>query len=478
MTSLVRVLVLTVIVALWSMPVGALGRTSGMSGDIETMQVCNTPVQGSASCKVLPLWQANPQENTIWLSTPVLLESHAGKPMGVFIRAFAASAVFWDGRLIGRNGKPAEAGSPEMPGLRDAVIPIPSELSRPGAHRLQIQMSATRAPFRLASPVLAIKVAPFEGDLQPALRNYLPALLTAGGLLALILILATLGWSRGRIAEMDGAIGAALFVGAQLTAEASRAFVPLVYPEQILRLEAVFVCACGFGLLLAGHLIRRFDVGRRKWIWPAQAALMLWGAWALRGLDEKIGWAILSSVALCMGISAIAIRHKSPGAVSLLLVLGTCLLLGMGMRQTFLDRDFYVWAVGLLAVLVVHEVRGTVPAPQMGAAGFAQPSSLCLGSGRTRHLVPPAQIVRLAAADDYTEVFLADATTLLHPEPLHKLLARLPADFLRVHRSHAVNLAHLQRLSKGPRSSVTLSDQSVAPVSRRCLPKLIEAISA
>jgi hypothetical protein len=176
-------------------------------------------------------------------------------------------------------------------------------------------------------------------------------------------------------------------------------------------------------------------------------------------------------------VSGIAIRQKRSGAVALLAMLVACLALGLGAQATFLDRDFYIWTLLLFALLWVQEAQGLGGAKSTPSARPSEPAPLWLGSGPMRSLVPPARIVRLAAADDYTEVFVAGAPAVLHPEPLHKLIGRLPSTFVRVHRSHAVNLAHLESFRRGPRSSVTLSDESVAPVSRRCVPKLIALIS-
>jgi len=323
-----------------------------------------------------------------------------------------------------------------------------------------------------------VRVAPFEPALQPALRNYLPALLTAGGMLIAILSLALLGWKDGRIAALKYLIGAALFATAQLAAESSRAFVQWLYPAQILRLELVLLCACGFALLLLAYLARRFDARGRRSILAAQAGFIALATLAPAGLDEKIAWVILSGAGCCLVVSGAALRQGKSGAGALSLAFALCLVLGFGMPATFLDRDFYIWALLLLGLLLVQEAHGVREARVKAAAGAPQPEPLWLGSGPTRHLVAPARIVRLAAADDYTEVFIAGGSAILHPEALHKLLRRLPPGFVRVHRSHAVNLAHLESFQRGRRSSVTLSDRSVAPVSRRCLPKLIEAISA
>jgi hypothetical protein len=465
-------------IALGLSAIPGFAAASPMTGEVENVQVCKSPsAEPGDRCPVVPVWGVNSQGHLIWLSAPVRIGGEAGEPMGVFVKAFAASAVYWDGRLIGRNGRPANSAAFERPGFRDAVISIPSDLSRPGVHRLQIQMSTMRAPFGLAVPVLQVRVAPFEEALQSALRNYLPALLTAGGMLIAILCLSFLSWKEGRGTSLGYLIGAALFALAQLAAESSRAFVQLLYPAQMLRLELVLLCAGSLGLLLPAYLSARFETEGRRWVIMAQAGFIGAAVLLLPSLDEKIAGVILASVALCMVTSGIAIRQRKSGAVPLFAMFGACLFLGLYEPATFLDRDFYIWALVLFALLLVQEAQGLGEPGSEPDASLSELEPLSLGSGPTRHLVPPAKIVRLAAADDYTEVFVAGAPAVLHPEPLHKLLDRLPPSFVRVHRSHAVNLAHLESFRKGPRSSVTLSDQSVAPVSRRCIPKLIEAIS-
>ena len=60
--------------------------------------------------------------------------------------------------------------------------------------------------------------------------------------------------------------------------------------------------------------------------------------------------------------------------------------------------------------------------------------------------VPLTQIERLAAQDDYVEVITRERRYLIAAR-LGELAKRLPADcFLRVHRSHVVNLDYVERL--------------------------------
>lgn len=102
--------------------------------------------------------------------------------------------------------------------------------------------------------------------------------------------------------------------------------------------------------------------------------------------------------------------------------------------------------------------------------------------GRTRHparlaarvggriqLVPVEEIGWIEAADNYVRLHLAGRVVLLR-EPLGHLVDRLdPQRFVRVHRSHAVQLDRVRELASGERGDARLSltDGTVLPVSRR-----------
>lgn len=76
-------------------------------------------------------------------------------------------------------------------------------------------------------------------------------------------------------------------------------------------------------------------------------------------------------------------------------------------------------------------------------------------------------MIRLEACDDYTAIFLAEAKHLVHVS-LTEFTARLdPESFLRVHRSHTVNLNHVKSAEEFDRRLVLyLSDGSEVTASR------------
>lgn len=107
--------------------------------------------------------------------------------------------------------------------------------------------------------------------------------------------------------------------------------------------------------------------------------------------------------------------------------------------------------------------RALAPAPTLRG-----PASLVVRSAGRIDLVSFGDIVALSGADDYVEVVLADGRRFLHDTRLQELEQRLPPGFVRVHRSHIANIAHLRsvRILAGGRRVLVLSGCTEVPVSR------------
>jgi two-component system response regulator LytT len=104
---------------------------------------------------------------------------------------------------------------------------------------------------------------------------------------------------------------------------------------------------------------------------------------------------------------------------------------------------------------------------------------LVVRTGGRIELVAASAIVRLSGADDYVEISLAGGQQLLHDARLDELERMLPRDFIRVHRCHIVNTAHLVRvcaLASGQRV-VESSDGAQVPLSRRRARAVIAALT-
>ncbi|NIJ19165.1 DNA-binding LytR/AlgR family response regulator [Sphingomonas naasensis] len=79
-------------------------------------------------------------------------------------------------------------------------------------------------------------------------------------------------------------------------------------------------------------------------------------------------------------------------------------------------------------------------------------------------------LVRIEAADDYAELVTVDGRHLLHDGSLALLERRLPSNFVRVHRSHIVNVAHASAIVREDAGiAVRMAGGQTVPVSRRRL---------
>ncbi len=89
------------------------------------------------------------------------------------------------------------------------------------------------------------------------------------------------------------------------------------------------------------------------------------------------------------------------------------------------------------------------------------------------------EISHIRADGHYTRVHMCDGSGHFHDSSLDKLMAALPANFLRVHRSYAVNMRHFVRLhieAGGKYLIDTLVEQGI-PVSRSLYPAVRSALA-
>lgn len=125
-----------------------------------------------------------------------------------------------------------------------------------------------------------------------------------------------------------------------------------------------------------------------------------------------------------------------------------------------------LWLYGSLVLLARAAAARRPPAPE------PEPSPPLLDRipirlGNRTTLVPVDRVERLQAADDYVAVF-AEGRRLLASYRLSELAAQLdPNRFVRIHRSHVVNLGFVQGFERqGDRVRVRMKNGETVPASR------------
>jgi two-component system LytT family response regulator len=103
---------------------------------------------------------------------------------------------------------------------------------------------------------------------------------------------------------------------------------------------------------------------------------------------------------------------------------------------------------------------------------------ILIKDGANVHVIPVERIDRIEAQDDYA-AFHTEGKSFLKPQTLGELEAALdPARFIRVHRSHLLNVDRLGKLELYAKDSrvAVLKDGTEIPVSRGGYAKLKELL--
>lgn len=83
------------------------------------------------------------------------------------------------------------------------------------------------------------------------------------------------------------------------------------------------------------------------------------------------------------------------------------------------------------------------------------------------HMIAPEKVIRLESEGSYSTIYIEGAKPLLVSKNLRELEGMFNnPQFFRIHKSHLINLAHIQFVSKNDGGFVRMSDGSSVPISR------------
>lgn len=406
------------------------------------------------------------------------------RPPMVWVIALASSEVRWNGVLIGRNGIPGRDRASERPGRFVATFVVPAALVRPGENLLSVRLSAHHLWLPVRRPVHVIEVGPYETPELPGLGDYLPALLMLGALGAAFVYFLASSLSERRNPAPRLLAGIAGLAILQLAAEVSRVFLAYSYPWHLVRVTGIALIAGATAVLIAAYAAGRFAPRRGRLLVLSTAAAALASLLLFPWYDLKALGAIFAA-ALALGIAALIGIHGRRGSARIALAAAFALVALMAWQLTrFLDQAYYLWLAFLLVALVAEQVlslrraraerdretdRAAALAERLAKAEREGEPIVAIKDGSRTHRIAESDILAIRAADDYCDVLLKDGRALLATSSLARFLDTLPGRFQRVHKSHAVNRAHVTASAPKPGGGrmLLLSDGSKVPVGRR-----------
>ncbi|WP_291843377.1 LytTR family transcriptional regulator DNA-binding domain-containing protein [Maricaulis sp.] len=393
----------------------------------------------------------------VWDAVPI---SPDGPPPAISTSGPFSATLWFNGVRIGQKGEPASTAADEQAGPIDSLFSVPTALIRPEGNQLVMRLSSHRAGYTPSSVVQSLFVTPYSADTRRPVRYYLPLAVFGVSLVALAV---GFGLRARRIGDGRGLRLSLALAGLTLAgaAEFSRALINYPYdwhqPRQAISLIGLAV----FGLAMLRFSQLRWPASPRlaqAWL-AISAALALIGAFLVTGYDGKS-----AAVTACLTSSlSVWIGWRGRGAARVLAFGFAALpLYALWLPADLIDRGIYVLVVGLLALPAIRFPALLQPVPEAPAATLALQAT-----GRLTRIAH-ADISHLVAAGNYTEVHTTRGVHHLDNRNLSALLGLLPKQFVRIHRSHAVNLDEAETLTNAPGSKyeLLLSSGARIPVSR------------
>lgn len=484
----------------------AAAQPSGLSFmDMKDIQICpvdaadlSPPTFSSKNCHVVSLGDIDPQIQPLWVKVNVPLSSARGpngEPLSLYISGKMSSRVYLNGDYVGDNGRAALDAKTEIPGRMDAEFFPPQDLFKQGNNDVVFLASSHHGVLHLRSPLHMVGIAPTGLYASASLPRFVLPLLTFGLFLLGSLyfgIMALMGQSRPRYLTL---CAICFFAGGQLISESLRGILAYTYPIHDYRLIAIMLFSSAFGLSVAFHIFRTF---MSKGLVVIMAGLIILSAAAsvmFEGFDHK-ALAVMSAPLMASLIALAVWSHqRRPRAFLYFITLLTLTASIFIFRGLFLDSIFFLLlAVFLLLLFIEQAVISSQEARERRREqARANRLELALAEAEERraanHInvksagkmerIATRHIVHCQGASGYSEIVMENGRSLLHSASLNDMEDALPATFLRVHRSHLINVIFVKSLRRDPAGTgiLTLTQGSEIPVSRRIMPKVRQALT-
>lgn len=316
-------------------------------------------------------------------------------------------------------------------------------------------------------PIHRVAIGPPQDADAYTLRHYLPTLATLALPMAALLLLSAL--------QLAGRIGKPFLlpmtilavIVAQGLLEVSKLVLPYPYPWHLARLVVLTGLTALVALLLVVLTCRIIQPSRIRIAIAATAATMLTACAVVPGLDRKALAMFEIAMLVVATLTVPTVMRRDRRAIA---ITAAAALLGIWAHYAgpnFLDTGYYVAAAGAAVALGVAAVLRPVQVIEVPVSVAATEPSIALRDGARHHLLTPSQILFLKADDDYCTVHLAEGRKVMVTTALKSILALLTTDFLRIHRSHAINLRHLSGIRPGPNGRIAeLADGTALPIGR------------
>lgn len=303
------------------------------------------------------IWAAGlPAEKTnYWIRNHVtLINSDTAMPYdhAVMIGVLGSYEIYWDGVLIGHNGKVGDSTESEIPGTIEKIFRVPSSLYRPGEHVVSLRVSSYHSQDELRSRHYHFFIGPYEAFLKRGYQtNILPLMMQGGIIIIGLYYLIMYGFYQRKppvlvFSLLCFAMALLIFV------ESYRDLFNYSYQWHWHRMVFVLVLSGTVSLLLITFCMKRFDLPGQVPIAIATTALMALLATLNIGFDYRSYFVFAIGLVCSLAIVGVARWQGKAGAGLTLTGLAITAAIMLLLPGQFMDKYLFL-SFGILALFIL-----------------------------------------------------------------------------------------------------------------------------
>ncbi|HUR56354.1 MAG TPA: histidine kinase [Opitutaceae bacterium] len=277
-------------------------------------------------------------------------EDVEGAPIdSVFLSPAFTFELYWDGRLLERNGIVGRDAATEKAGTLNRLVRIPPELLGPGEHVVALRISSHHYNFPATQSAVYLTMENYERRLTYEARRPVLPLIGVG---AALLVATVCGVFYGLVERrrpllLGSVLGLAMAVFYGLIS--LRWLFNLTYDSHCPRLTAITATMAVIAILLPWMLLEQFALPRVR-AWLLSLLPLLIAAWLSSPIYEvKALWLCRAMLAVSLVAVSWAVWRRRPGAWFVLCGIVAGLVAVRTSRRVFLDSSFFI----LFEVLVL-----------------------------------------------------------------------------------------------------------------------------
>jgi len=271
------------------------------------------------------------------------------EPM-LILSALGSFEVWFDGEMVGRNGRPGTDLAGEEPGVFLKVLSLDPDQVQPGEHRLELRISNWRAGGKIRYYGVALGEQAQLTQLGLSETVFFMSFVgffTAGAVLFFLFFVLV----EKRETYLIFAL-LCVCVSVLLTMEYMKFFYTYSYSFHFTRLRIIAGITALSGLLLTRFCAVRFG-NENSWILPLTGLVMIIILLFQPGYDAKSFFSMICALVVALHITLQAVRKQKKGAWLVMTGIGFCIVPSI-FGSHYMDGYFFFGFVGLILVLLIE----------------------------------------------------------------------------------------------------------------------------